>query len=327
MYSTAYHRGDLKRSTFLVTGGAGFIGSHVVEYLLKHGADSVRVLDNLVTGSEANVKRFGGNKTYEFINGDITDLHACNAAGKGVDFIIHMAALGSVPRSIVNPMATHQTNVDGFINVLLAAREQGVKRVVYASSSSVYGDNTDLPKKEGKTGNPLSPYAVSKMTDELYANVFWRQYGLEVTGLRFFNVFGPRQSPEGPYAAVIPLFARALNEGKSPSIFGDGRQVRDFTFVTNAVQGCIRAVFARDVCLGKVFNIAAGNRISVLELFESMCDISGSSIAPKFLPPRKGDIRNSYADISAAREFLGYEPEIDFSGSLSRTMEWLNRLS
>ncbi|MFI5135539.1 MAG: NAD-dependent epimerase/dehydratase family protein, partial [Chitinophagales bacterium] len=244
MHETPFHSKSLSEYSFLVTGGAGFIGSHLVEYLLKHGAKKVRVLDNLLTGSEKNVKLFISHPAYEFFREDIRNVNDCQRACEGIDFVLHQAALASVQRSMKDPITTHEINAGGFLNMLIAAREARVKRFVYASSSSIYGDHPDLPKKEDKTGNPLSPYAVSKKTNELYAHVFATAFGMEIIGLRYFNIFGPRQDPNGPYAAVIPAFIRDLNSGKSPIIYGNGSQTRDFTFVENAVQANIKALFS-----------------------------------------------------------------------------------
>ncbi|MDP4267310.1 MAG: NAD-dependent epimerase/dehydratase family protein, partial [Bacteroidota bacterium] len=233
MYKKPFHNTELSRYSFLVTGGAGFIGSNIVEYLIRYGAGKVRVVDNLSTGYKQNIEEYLDNPSFEFIEENICNIEVCNRAATGMDFIIHQAALGSVSRSVENPIGTNESNVTGFLNILQSAKDNKIKRVVYASSSSVYGDNETLPKIEENVGNPLSPYAVSKLVNELYAGVFARIYGMEIIGLRYFNVFGPRQSPKGPYAAVVPLFIDAMKNSVSPFIFGDGEQSRDFTFVEN----------------------------------------------------------------------------------------------
>ena len=243
IYERKYHPHPIHQNTFLVTGGSGFIGSNIVEYLLVHGAGKVRVLDNLANGYKENIIPFLNHPAFEFIEGDITDLETCKKAMQGIQFVSHQAALGSVPRSLANPLATHHANATGFLNMLWAAKETGVQRIVYASSSSVYGDSPELPKREHVTGNPLSPYAVSKMSNELYAYTFSMHYAMKIIGLRYFNVFGPKQNPDNPYAAAIPLFMKALLKDQTAYIYGDGEQSRDFTFVENAVQANIRALF------------------------------------------------------------------------------------
>ena len=323
MPENKFHSPDLSSYSFLVTGGAGFIGSHITGYLLRHGARLVRVIDNLSTGYEINLKDFSGNNRFNFFKGDISNVDDCKKACSGVDFVFHQAALGSVSRSIEYPLNTHQTNSTGFVNMLVAARDAGVKKFVYASSSSVYGDEESLPKKENKTGNPLSPYAVTKVTNELYAANFFRTYGIKTIGLRYFNIFGPGQSPEGPYAAVIPLFIEAMLSGKEIFIDGDGSQTRDFTYIDNAVQANIKAMFSDNPqSYGKVFNIAAGRNISLLQLAELLGKITGYNKPPQHRPPRKGDIRNSLADISMAEMNFGYQPEINVEEGLQKTVEW-----
>jgi len=294
-----------------VTGGAGFIGSHLVEYLLKHGAKRVRVLDNLLTGSKENVKLFSNHPSYEFFHGDIRNADDCKNACSGIDFVLHQAALASVQRSMNDPVTTHEINANGFLNMLIATRDANVKRLVYASSSSVYGDHPDLPKQENKTGNPLSPYAVSKKTNELYAFVFATAFGMEIIGLRYFNIFGPRQDPNGPYAAVIPAFIREMKESKSPVIFGDGSQTRDFTFVENAIQANIKAMFAsKPEALNRVYNVACGETFSILSIFEIIRSTLSLDLKPRFETARKGDILHSTADITLAHEMFGYRPQI-----------------
>jgi len=323
MYETPWHKEDISTKRFLVTGGAGFIGSHLVEYLLKHNAAEVRVLDDLSTGFITNVSLFAGNSNFKFINGSIVKLEDCRAACEGIDYVLHHAALGSVPRSIDNPIATHQVNADGFLNMLVASRDAGVKRFTYASSSSVYGDNEDSPKLEDRTGNPLSPYAVTKKLNELYGKVFADLYGMETVGFRYFNIFGPRQSPNGAYAAAIPLFIDGLLNNKTVYINGDGLQSRDFTFVSNVVKANMLALFApAEKVRGHIFNIAAGGSTSVIDIFNALKKYSGSSLAPTFREERKGEIRNSCADISKANALLCYTVEIQSEQGLELTIEW-----
>ncbi len=317
---------ELKKYSFLVTGGAGFIGSHIVEYLLNHGAGKVKVLDDLSTGFIENIEAFENYPNFEFIKGDITDYTTCLIATDKIDYVLHQAALGSVPRSIDNPVATNLANVSGFLNVITAAKENKIKRFVYASSSSVYGDSLELPKTEDQIGKPLSPYAVSKLTNEIYADVFYKVYGFEVIGLRYFNIFGPRQSPQGPYAAVIPLFVDYLANGNSPFINGDGEQTRDFTYVENAVQANIKALFTSNKnALNKVYNIAVGDRISINELFNTIKDLLDSKINPTYRSKRDGDIHDSLADISLAHQMIEYNPKVKLKDGLKITVEWFKK--
>jgi len=326
MYEKPFHKENLSTFTFLVTGGAGFIGSNIVEYLVKYGAGKIKILDNLSTGFLHNIEPFLSLPNVEFINGDICDTETCEIACKDVDYILHQAALGSVPRSIKDPQATNKSNVDGFLNMLVAAKNNNIRRFVFASSSSVYGDSTQLPKTENNIGNPLSPYAVSKHVNELYARVFSKCYGLNIVGLRYFNVYGPNQSPTGAYAAAIPLFIHALLTQHSPKIYGDGEQTRDFTFVENAVQANIKAAFTQkpDVS-GEIFNIACGDKTSVNDLFILLKTISNSSIAPTYVDERQGDIRDSLADITHAKNMLGYEPETKTPEGLKITFAWFEQ--
>jgi UDP-N-acetylglucosamine 4-epimerase len=322
LYETPYHTQPLTNLSFLVTGGAGFIGSHLVEYLLKHGAGKVRVLDNLLTGSEANVSLFSSNKAYEYMKGDIRMLPACMTACEGIDYVLHEAALGSVQRSISDPVTTHRINSGGFLNMLWAAKEKKVKRFVYASSSSVYGDHPGLPKREEQIGKPLSPYAVSKYSNELYAEVFARNYQQEIIGLRYFNVFGPRQNPDGPYAAVIPAFIRDIKKNMSPIIHGDGSNSRDFTFVENVVQANMKALFANQPdAVNEIYNVAAGKQYTVKQLFDIICRQLNTSLPPRFLAPRSGDIAHSLADISKAKRLLDYEPSIHLEEGLKIVLQ------
>ena len=323
MYDIKYHDKDLSDFSFLVTGGAGFIGSNIVEYLLKNGAKKVRVLDNLATGRISNLDGFNDNPAFEFINGDIRDLATCRKACLGINYISHQAALGSVPRSIKEPENTNAVNVDGFVNMLIAAKDEKVNKFVYASSSSVYGDEKSLPKVEERIGNPLSPYAVSKFTNELYAKVFQNVYGLQITGLRYFNIFGPRQDPNGEYAAVIPLFVSKIMKREEVFIDGDGEQTRDFTFVENAVQANIKAMLAEDKTVeAGVFNIAVGENFSVNGLYNEIQSLLGSDHKATYRETRKGDVRNSLADISKAQAQIGYNPQFYFGRGLTITVDY-----
>jgi UDP-N-acetylglucosamine/UDP-N-acetylgalactosamine 4-epimerase len=326
MRTDIHHQGSLANLAFLVTGGAGFIGSNIVAYLLRNGARKVRVLDNLSEGRMANIEPFMGREDFEFIEGDITHPETCMLACEGIDYVTHQAALGSVPRSIETPLKTNAANVTGFLNMLTAAKDAGVRRFVYASSSSVYGDSLRLPKVEEHIGSPLSPYAASKFVNEVYAGVYALNYGMEVIGLRYFNIFGPNQKPEGPYAAVIPLFMDALLKGNAPYINGDGEQSRDFTFVDNAVQANVRAMLTEvDGATGQVYNIACGERYSVNELFHTIREIVGSDIMPIYREARKGDVRDSLADISKAKAYLGYNPTIKLQEGMIPTLEWFRQ--
>ena len=318
-----FHTTDISTSSFLVTGGAGFIGSHIAEYLLKNGARKVRVLDNMVNGFESNLAVLRKYTAFEFIKGDIRDAQACNQACQGIDYISHQAALGSVPRSIKEPVYFNEVNVGGFINLLHAATENKVKVFVYASSSSVYGDEASLPKIESKLGNCLSPYAATKKTNELYAQVFSDVYGIKLMGFRYFNIFGPRQDPDGPYAAVIPLFIKGILNRCSVFINGDGEQTRDFTFVDNAVQINIKGMLNQNEnAFNKVYNVAVGQQFSVNHLFNACADYLQSDWKPVYREPRKGDIRNSLADISLANEFLNYQPTVSFQQGLIETINY-----
>jgi len=306
----------------LLTGGAGFIGSNLVEKLLEnHQIEKVKVLDNLSTGNILNLKEFLGNPKFEFIEGDIRNKEACFSASEGMDAICHQAALGSVPRSINDPQTTHDVNVNGFINILESARLNNIKRIVYASSSSVYGDLTASPKIESRRGSLLSPYAASKMTNELYAEAFSKTYDLQLIGLRYFNVFGPKQNPEGPYAAVVPLFIKAAVQNISPVINGDGTITRDFTPIQNVVQINLKGLL-KDMNgnFSHVFNVACGQTTDLNKMWSYIKEITGASVDAKYGPNRKGDILNSLADISLAKTVLGYEPDTDLSGTLAKTI-------
>jgi len=305
-------------SNYLVTGGAGFIGSNLVEALVQQG-ESVRVLDNLSTGKLSNLGNFNGR--IDFIQGDICDLSVVREAVKGVDYVLHQAALPSVSRSVNNPIATNEANVVGTLNVLTAARDANVKRMVYACSSSVYGNSERLPKREDMPANPISPYAISKYTGEQYCRVFNKLYGLETVVLRYFNVFGRRQNPNSQYAAAIPIFINSFLEDKPPIIFGDGEQSRDFTFVENVIHANLLACHAEDAA-GEVFNIAYGGRTTINNLVRIIKELIGSDVEPIHKQERKGDVRHSQADISKARNILGYDPKVDLETGLERTVEW-----
>jgi len=322
-----FHNKDLKNLSFLVSGGAGFIGSHIAEYLLKNDAGKVRVIDNFSNGFQSNLDILRSYNNFEFIEGDIRDFESCKKACEGIDYVSHQAALGSVPRSIKDPSSTNDVNVGGFVNILKAAVENKVKQFAYASSSSVYGDEPTLPKKEERIGNCLSPYAVSKRADELYADVFGKAYGIPVLGFRYFNIFGPRQDPDGPYAAVIPLFVKAIMKNSSAFINGDGEQTRDFTFVENAVQVNIKGMLTdNEEAKNKVYNVAVGENYSVNFLYSYIRDYLHSDVKAIHRETREGDIRNSLADISLAKNLLGYQPTTKFESGLIKTIEYFKDL-
>lgn len=303
---------------FAVTGGAGFIGSNIVTELVKNGNEVV-VIDNLSTGSMNNLSDMVDN--IHFVEGDIRSLDLLEKTFQDVDYVIHQAALPSVPRSVKDPISSNQTNIDGTLNVLMAARDAGVKRVVYASSSSAYGNTPTLPKKEDIKPEPLSPYAVTKLVGEYYCKVFYDIYGLETVSLRYFNVFGPHQDPKSQYAAVIPKFITAMSKDEKPVIFGDGTQSRDFTYVQNNVEANLLACVAKEAA-GKVFNIACGQRITLNDLVDILNRILGTDIAPIYAKPRQGDVKHSLADISFAKDLLGFEPTHSFEIDLKKTVEW-----
>jgi UDP-N-acetylglucosamine 4-epimerase len=308
----------------LVTGGAGFIGSNLVKGSLHpEHVSMVRVLDNLATGFEKNIIEFQTNPKFEFIKGDIRSYQTCLEASKGMNLISHQAALGSVPRSIKDPLTTNDVNITGTLNIFTAAKEAGVKRVVYAASSSTYGDHPALPKLEDKIGNPLSPYAVTKYVAELYAQVYAKTYNLELIGLRYFNVFGPKQDPAGAYAAVIPLFMKAVLDNVPPIINGDGEHSRDFTYVDNAVQANVQALFTENqAAVNQVYNIACGEQTTLNELLEYIKEIAGSDLAPKYGPERPGDVRHSLADVTKAKNLLNYKPSVNVKEGLKLAFEW-----
>ncbi len=308
-------------SVFLVTGGAGFIGSNLCEAILNMGY-TVRCLDNLSTGHYENIEPLLKNPRFTFLKEDIRDLDSCMAATEGVTYVLNEAAWGSVPRSIEMPLLYEEINIRGTLNMMEASRLSGVKKFVYASSSSVYGDSTTLPKREGGEGKLLSPYALTKRTDEEYGALYKSLYGLDTYGLRYFNVFGRRQDPNGAYAAVIPKFLKQLMNGEQPTINGDGRQSRDFTYIDNVIEGNLRACLAPSEAAGEAYNIGAGGREYLIDVYHDLCDALGIDVEPIFGPPRKGDIRDSNADISKAREKLGYDPSYDFRKGIMLAIEW-----
>jgi UDP-N-acetylglucosamine 4-epimerase len=310
----------------LITGGAGFIGSNIAEFLLQNNF-KVRVLDNLATGNYSNIEGFLQNENFEFIEGDIRDYDTCLKSCIGIDIVNHQAALGSVPRSVKDPIATNAVNIDGFLNMLTAAKESNIKRFVYASSSSVYGDEPNLPKTENRIGKPLSPYAVTKITNEVYADVFAKTYNMEPIGLRYFNIFGPKQDPNGEYAAVMPLFIKSLMENKAPFINGDGNQTRDFTFVANAVQANFKAMTTQNPeAYNQAYNIALGERFSINEMYNAICKLLDKDIPAQYRDPRAGDIRDSLADISKAQRLLDYQPQVRFVDGLPMTIDYFLKL-
>jgi len=304
-------------ASYLVTGGAGFIGSHLAEELLRRG-QRVRVVDSLITGKRRNLEPLNG---VEFVEGDLADPSIAAAAVQGMDYVLHQAAIPSVPRSVKDPVTSNRANIDASLNVLVAARDAGVKRVVYAGSSSAYGDTPTLPKREDMPTNPLSPYALQKLVAEQYCRMFTRLYGLETVTIRYFNVFGPRQDPGSPYSGVISLFSTALLERRQPVIYGDGEQTRDFTYVANVVDGVLRACKAADAA-GEVINVATGGRISLNQLLQTMNRIVGTSIDAIYKEPRDGDVRDSQADISKAKRLLDYTPLVGLEDGLRQTLDW-----
>lgn len=308
-------------SLFLVTGAAGFIGSNLCEAILNMGY-RVRALDDLSTGKQKNIDLFLDNVNYEFVKGDIKELDICMKACEGVDFVLNQAAWGSVPRSIEMPLFYCANNIQGTLNMLEAARQKGVKKFVYASSSSVYGDEPVLPKKEGREGNLLSPYAVTKRCDEEWAKQYTRHYGLDTYGMRYFNVFGRRQDPDGAYAAVIPKFLKQLLNGQVPTINGDGRQSRDFTYIENVIEANLKACLAPHEAAGEAFNIAYGGREYLIDIYYGLTKALNLNVEPNFGPDRAGDIKHSNADISKAKELLGYAPDWSFERGIEAAIEW-----
>jgi len=329
MLNIKYHSEDLNKYNFLVTGGAGFIGSNLVEYLMTFGAKKVRVLDNLSTGFSKNIEEFENNRAFEFIKGDIRDLNTCREAVNGIDIVLHQAALGSVPRSITDPITTNEVNINGSLNMLVAARDANVNRFVYAASSSTYGDSKEMPKVEEKIGKPLSPYAITKYVNELYADVFARTYGMKSIGLRYFNVFGRKQSPEGAYAAVIPKFVIQLMKHDSPVINGDGEYSRDFTYIDNVIQANLLAAFTQNPeAINTVFNVAYGERNTLNQLtmhlkeFLSAYDPLIADVEIKHGPNRVGDIPHSLASVQKSQTLLGYKPQFDLRKGLKEAIDW-----
>ncbi len=314
----------IRGKKFLVTGGAGFVGSNIVNHLLDNGAGLVRVLDNLSNGYYQNVEPHIGKENFEFIEGDVCNIDTCLEAVKGIEYISHQAALGSVPRSIKDPANTNAVNISGQLNMLIAAKESpNLIRMVYAASSSSFGDSEALPKIEGEEGKPLSPYAVTKWVNELYGDVFSKVYGFHTIGLRYFNIFGPNQNPNNPYAAVIPLFMKAALEGAAPTINGDGTNSRDFTFVDNAIQANMKALLeTEDLKQHEVVNIAVGERTNLLELWSAIRSAAGVDLDPVFGPSREGDVPHSLASIAKAKKLFGYDPQVRLPEGIKRTFEW-----
>lgn len=310
-----------ENTTFLVTGAAGFIGSNLCEALLNKGC-KVKALDDLSTGKQENIDLFLGNPNYTFIKGDIKDLDVCLKACEGVDYVLHQAAWGSVPRSLEMPLFYNKNNIEGTLNMLEAARQNGVKKFVYASSSSVYGDEPNLPKTEGREGNLLSPYALTKRCDEEWAKLYTKFYGLDTYGMRYFNVFGRRQDPDGAYAAVIPKFLKQLMHGETPTINGDGKQSRDFTYIDNVIEANLKACLAPHEAAGEAFNIAYGGREFLIDIYYGLTKALGVNIEPNFGPDRKGDIKHSNADISKAKKLLGYDPDYSFEDGIQLAIDW-----
>lgn len=308
-------------SRFLVTGGAGFIGSNIVEALLDMGF-FVRCLDNFSTGKRENIAPFLSNENFELLEGDIRNFDTCMQACEGIDYVSNQAAWGSVPRSIELPLDYEDINIGGTLNMMEAAKRQGVKRFVYASSSSVYGDEQTLPKTEERIGKVLSPYALTKKVCEEYGRLYTTLYGLETVGFRYFNVFGRRQDPHGFYAAVIPKFVKNLLEDKAPTINGDGKQSRDFTYIENVIEANLKGMLAPSEATGQVYNIAYGGRVYLIDLYNKLCELMGKDIKPNFGPDRAGDIKHSNADISKARQMLGYDPDYDFDKGIELTIDW-----
>lgn len=319
---------EIVKKRIIVTGGAGFIGSNIVDRLLKdERVERVRVIDDLSNGYLSNIEEFQGNGKFEFINGDICNFDQMLELTKGFHLITHQAALGSVPRSIKDPILTNQVNISGSVNILFAAVQNNIERIVLACSSSTYGDSEELPKVESRIGTPLSPYAITKYAMELYASVFQRTYGLEYIGLRYFNIFGPKQNPDNPYAAVIPLFCKAFREGKQPTINGDGSQSRDFTYVDNAVEANILSLFTTESeAVNQVYNVACGEQTSLNEIIGMLVEVSGKRLQANYGPERPGDVKHSKACIDKIQTLLGYKPKTHFKEGLERIYEWYEKV-
>lgn len=309
-------------SEYLVTGGAGFIGSNVAEFLIKQGKH-VRIFDNFSTGKRANLEAFAAKA--EVIEGDLRVFESVKRAMHGVRYVLHIGAVPSVPLSVEDPQATNDANITGTLNVLLAARDEKVERVVFSSSSSVYGDTPELPKREDMPPNPLTPYALQKLTGEYYCRMFWQLYGLPTVALRYFNVFGPRQNPQSQYAAVIPRFITAIVHGEPPTIFGDGTQTRDFSYIDNVIEANLAACAAPKAAFGEACNVACGGRLSLLDLVATINEIVGKSVKPKFEPVRAGDILHSQADIAKAKKLLGWSPRVEFREGIEKAIAWYRR--
>lgn len=309
---------------YLITGGAGFIGSNIAAHLVQQGK-SVRVFDSFLTGKRDNVRSFA--KKAEIIEGDLRNLDQVRRAVAGVRYILHLAALPSVPRSVEEPILSHDINVTGTLNLLVAARDAKCQRLVFSSSSSVYGDTPELPKREDMMPSPISPYGLHKLTGEYYCRIFWQLYGLETVSIRYFNVFGPRQDPQSQYAAVIPRFITAILKDEPPTVFGDGQQTRDFSHIQNVIEGNLAACVAGKAALGEAFNIACGGRISLLDLIATINRICGKNVEPRFEPPRAGDIKDSQADITKAGKLLNWRPSVDFAAGIQRAVEWYRQQS
>jgi UDP-N-acetylglucosamine 4-epimerase len=323
LYQTPYHEENISGSSFLITGGAGFIGSNIVEYLIKYGAGKVRVLDNLSNGYFENIKKYIELSNFEFIEGDIRNLETCKSAIIGIDYIAHQAALGSVPRSIADPILTNEVNISGFLNLLSSAKDSSrLKKFIYAASSSTYGDSLELPKVEGKEGKTLSPYAVTKAVNEMYADIFSKVYQFHTIGLRYFNVFGPNQNPNNPYAAVIPIFCKNFILNQRPIIYGDGLTSRDFTFVENVVQANIKALLSKNIYNHEVFNVACGDQISLNEIIYYLNKLNNKILDPIYKENRLGDVKHSKASISKIIKLLNYRPKYKFKEGLEIVYSW-----
>jgi len=323
LYNTKFHQVELNEKSFLITGGAGFIGSNLAEYLLRYNAKKVIVIDNLSNGYLNNIEHFLNLPNFEFINGDIRDVNLCRNIIKKVDYVSHQAALGSVPRSIKDPMTTHDNNVNGFLTLLdLVRNSENIKMFVYAASSSTYGDSLELPKNEGREGKPLSPYAVTKLINELYAEIYSKVYSLHTIGLRYFNVFGPKQNPNNPYAAVIPIFCKSFINDNPIYINGDGQTTRDFTFIENVVQANIKALLFEKLDKHEVFNVACGDSVSLNNIVDSLHKITNKNIKITNLPDRIGDIKHSLANINKIQTILNYTPHTKFNEGLELVYNW-----